>query len=276
MDPRPSALPGQGTGQLQGKVVIITGGAGGIGSAMTHLFTQEGAAVAIAEINEAAAEALAQDVRRAGGTCEAYRCDVSVWAQVQAMVEQVIARHGRIDVLVNNALYVKGNGLLDTDEETWNRNLAVTLTAPFLCSKAVLPHMLTQGSGTIINIASVNGLMSFGEIAYSAAKAGLINLTKNIAVMYGRKGIRCNAIAPGTVHTPVWDALLQRDPEILNRIAQWYPVRRVGRPEEIAACALFLASDQCTFANGATFVIDGGLTAGFERWIADAGMMDVE
>ena len=268
--------PDRPRGQLHGKVAIITGGAGGIGSAMTRLFAQEGAAVAIAEINEPAAEALAQEVRRAGGACEAFHCDVSVWAQVQDMVQQTIARHGRIDVLVNNALYVKGNGLLDTDEETWNRNVAVTLTAPFLCSKAVLPQMLAQGGGTIINIASVNGLMSFGEIAYSAAKAGLINLTKNIAVMYGRKGIRCNAIAPGTVHTPVWDALLERDPDVLNRIAQWYPVRRVGRPEEIAACALFLASDQCTFANGATFVIDGGLTAGFERWIADAGMLDVE
>jgi NAD(P)-dependent dehydrogenase (short-subunit alcohol dehydrogenase family) len=262
-------------GQLTGKVAIVTGGGSGIGRAIVRLFAREGATVAIAEINLPAGEETAQEVRRAGGTCQAYPCDVSVSQQVRDLVEQVMALHGRIDVLVNNALFVRGNGLVDTDEETWNRNIAVTLTAPFLCAKTVLPHMLAQGGGLILNIASVNGIMAFGEIAYSAAKAGLINLTQNIAVMYGRKGIRCNAIAPGTVRTAAWDAVLERDPATLDRVAQWYPLRRVGRPEEIAACALFLASDACTFANGATFVIDGGLTAGLERWIADAGMLDI-
>ncbi|MGH2379072.1 MAG: SDR family oxidoreductase, partial [Candidatus Limnocylindria bacterium] len=173
-------------------------------------------------------------------------------------------RHGRIDVLVNNVSFGRGDDILSIDEATWDAVLAGTLKSVYLCSRAVLPSMLAAGRGTIVNIGSVNGLAAFGHHAYSAAKAGVISLTQNMAVEYGRRGIRANCICPGTVQTAAWTGRLERQPDLFDRIVPWYPARRLGLPEDVAAAAAFLASDEAGFINGATLVVDGGLTAGVE------------
>src|SRR5260370_41095696 len=144
------------------------------------------------------------------------------------------------------------------DEVTWDRDVAVVLKSVFLCCKAVLPSMIDRGSGAIVNIASVNALTALGNEAYSAAKAGMINLTQGIAVRYGAHGIRCNAIAPGTTRTPIWQARIDRDPAVFQRLAKRYPLARVGAPDDIASANLFLASDEASWITGAALAGCGG------------------
>jgi NAD(P)-dependent dehydrogenase (short-subunit alcohol dehydrogenase family) len=166
---------------------------------------------------------------------------------------------------VNNAALAEGEDLLEFDETVWDLNLDVTLKGVFLCSRAVLPAMIEQKGGAIVNIASVNGLAAFGHPAYSAAKAGVINLTKNMAVSYGGQGIRVNAICPGTIRTPIWQSRVEMDPQIFERLAKWYPLGRVGEPEDVAKAALFLASEDASWITGETLTVDGGLMAGSYR-----------
>jgi meso-butanediol dehydrogenase / (S,S)-butanediol dehydrogenase / diacetyl reductase len=141
----------------------------------------------------------------------------------------------------------------------------VVLKSVFVCSRAVLPRMLDQRRGVIVNISSVNALTGLGEEAYSAAKAGVVSLTQNIAVRYGQQGVRANVICPGTIRTPIWRERLKNTPDVFERLAHWYPLGRVGEPEDIAGAALFLASDEAAFITGAVLTIDGGLTAGMQR-----------
>jgi NAD(P)-dependent dehydrogenase (short-subunit alcohol dehydrogenase family) len=141
----------------------------------------------------------------------------------------------------------------------------VVLKSVFLCSKALLPQMLERHSGAIVNIASVNGLTGLGEEPYSAAKAGMVNLTKNMALKYGPRGVRVNCICPGTIRTPIWQPQLDKDPQVFDRLVPWYPLGRIGEPEDIARAALFLASDDASWITGTTLTVDGGLTAGSYR-----------
>ena len=154
------------------------------------------------------------------------------------------------------------------------------LKSVFLCSKAVLPSMIERHAGVIVNIASVNGLSALGNEAYSAAKAGMINLTQGIAVRYGGYGIRCNAIAPGTIRTPIWQERVDRDPVVFERLVKWYPLGRVGEPDDIANAAMFLASDEAAWITGTVLRVDGGLLAGNYRMtrelLAQAGSEDLE
>ena len=251
--------------QLANRTAIITGAGSGIGRATARRFAAEGARVVVADINDAAGMETVAAIEDEGGTARFVHTDVTATAEVEAMTSQTVDAYGGVDILVNNAYFCDGDDILAVDEELWNRNIRGCLSSAFLCCKAVLPHMIDQGKGAIVNIASVNGLLGLGEEAYSAAKAGVISLTQNIAVRYGGHGVRANSICPGSIQTPAWQAVLEKDPDLFNRLSKWYPLNRVGKPEEIAAAALFLASDQASFVTGTNLIVDGGLTAGLKR-----------
>ena len=251
--------------QLVNRTAIITGAGSGIGRATACRFASEGACVAVADINDDAGMETVATIKDEGGTARFVHTDVTDSAEVAAMVFQTVDTYGSIDILVNNAYFCDGDDILTVDEELWNRNIRGCLSSTFLCCKTVLPHMIDQGKGAIVNIASVNGLLGLGEEAYSAAKAGVISLTQNIAVRYGEHGVRANSICPGSIQTPAWAAVLEKDPDLFDRLSKWYPLKRVGKPEEIAAAALFLVSDQASFVTGTNLIVDGGLTAGLKR-----------
>ena len=251
--------------QLADRTAIITGAGSGIGRATACRFAAEGARIVVADINDAAGMETVGAIEAAGGTGLFVHTDVTVISEVEAVVSQALDAYDSVDILVNNAYFCDGDDILTVDEELWNRNISGCLSSAFLCCKAVLPHMIGRGKGAIVNIASVNGLLGLGEEAYSAAKAGVISLTQNIAVRYGERGVRANSICPGSIQTPAWQAVLEKDPDLFDRLSKWYPLKRVGKPEEIAAAALFLASDQASFVTGTNLIVDGGLTAGLKR-----------
>ena len=245
--------------RFKDRVVVVTGSGSGIGRVMAQKFAAEGAKVAVIDWKGDKAEEVAAEI---GGTAHAFRADVSKGAEVKTMVKEVASRLGPVDVLVNNAAIADGDDVLKIDEPTWERDVSVVLKSVFLCSQAVLPSMIERRGGVIVNITSVNGLSALGNEAYSAAKAGVINLTQGIAVRYGHHGIRCNAIAPGTIRTPIWQERIDRDPVVFERLVKWYPLGRVGEPEDIANAAMFLASDDAGWITGTVLTVDGGLLAG--------------
>ena len=248
--------------RFKDRVVVVTGSGSGIGRVMAQKFAAEGAKVAVIDWKGDKAEEVAAEI---GGTAHAFRADVSKGAEVKTMVKEVASRLGPVDVLVNNAAIADGDDILKIDEPTWERDVSVVLKSVFLCSQAVLPSMIERRGGVIVNITSVNGLSALGNEAYSAAKAGVINLTQGIAVRYGHHGIRCNAIAPGTIRTPIWQERIDRDPVVFERLVKWYPLGRVGEPEDIANAAMFLASDDAGWITGTVLTVDGGLLAGNYR-----------
>jgi len=248
--------------RFKDRVVVVTGSGSGIGRVMAQKFAAEGAKVAVIDWKGDKAEEVAAEI---GGTAHAFRADVSRGAEVKTMVKEVASRLGPVDVLVNNAAIADGDDVLKIDEPTWERDVSVVLKSVFLCSQAVLPSMIERRGGVIVNITSVNGLSALGNEAYSAAKAGVINLTQGIAVRYGHHGIRCNAIAPGTIRTPIWQERIDRDPVVFERLVKWYPLGRVGEPEDIANAAMFLASDDAGWITGTVLTVDGGLLAGNYR-----------
>ena len=251
--------------KLVDRVALVTGGGSGIGRAIAECFAREGASVVVADRNPAGAQETAARIAAAGAQALAVEADVANAAAVEAMVARALEGFERVDMLVNNAGLSAGDDILTIDEATWDLNLAVVLKSVFLCSKAVLPGMLERRRGAIVNIASVNGLTGIGEEAYGAAKAGMVNLTQNMAVKYGARGVRVNCIAPGTVRTPIWRPRVEHDPHVFERLARWYPLGRVGEPEDVANAALFLASDQAAWITGVVLPVDGGLTAGSYR-----------
>src|SRR2546427_1313210 len=220
--------------------VVVTGAGSGIGRVMAGRFAAEGAKVAVVDRHEDRARAVSSAIPGAIPIV----ADVSAEKDVESMAATAASRLGPVDVLVNNAAIADGDDVLKMDARTWDHDVEVVLRSVFLCSKAVLPSMIERRGGVIVNITSVNGLSALGNEAYSAAKAGVINLTQGIAVRYGRHGVRCNAIAPGTIRTPVWQERVDRDPLVFQRLVKWYPLGRVGEPEDIANAAMFLASDE--------------------------------
>ncbi len=259
---RTDVVPVTSQARFDGAVALVTGAASGIGTAIATRLAAEGASVCIADRDLPGASRVAAAICAAGGKAVAEPVDVADRRAVEACLDRVKAGLGPVDVLVNNAAVVSSTDLKNLTEEEWDRDLAVCLKGAFLCAKAVLPDMLQRRKGVLLNIGSVNGSHFYGDDAYSAAKAGLVSLTRSLAVRYGAYGVRANLIAPGTVRTPAWDERLRRDPDLLQTLAQWYPLGRLGTVEDIAAAAAFLASDEASWITGTTLTVDGGLVAG--------------
>jgi len=252
--------------RLANETAFITGGGSGIGRAIALRSAREGAAVTIFDRHAEAADSVVKEIGQIGAQAAALAGDVTDLAALQHAVAMTSERFGPVSVLVANAAVSRGDDVLTIDEETWDRTVDIVLKGVFFSAKAVLPGMIAAGRGAIVTISSVNGQTGIGEEPYSAAKAGVINLTQNLATRHGRDGIRANCIAPGTVQTPIWQPRVDQDPEVFDRIARWYPLGRVGQPEDIANAALFLASDEASWVSGAVLNVDGGLMAGIPRF----------
>ena len=247
--------------RLEGKSAIVTGGASGIGEATVRRFAEEGAAVLIADIDAERGQAVATECTSAGHSVSFVRTDVSKSEDIDACVKGALESNGRITTLVNNAAWMSGFKIAtETLEMEWEYAMAVDLKGPFLMSKACIPHMQESSGGSVINIASVGGLVGFASYAaYCTAKGGLVQLTKSVAIDYGKDNIRANAICPGFIRTPGTAAALE-EPEIEKMGRDMSVLDRLGEPIEIANAALFLASDESSFVTGTTLVVDGGWT----------------
>ena len=252
--------------RLENKVAIITGAGSGIGRESALLFAREVARVVVAEVNDTAGRAVTAEIEAGGGKALFFHADVSTAKDAEAMVLAAEMTWGRLDVLFNNAgIFPDRDGsVVDTDEETWDLVMRVNLKGVFFGCKYAIPAMLRAGGGSIVNTASFVALMGAAtpQIAYTASKGGVLSMTREIAVEFARKGIRANALCPGPVDTPLLQELMS-DPARKARRLVHIPPGRLAKPTEIAQAALFLASDESSYVNGATFTVDGGITAAY-------------
>jgi NAD(P)-dependent dehydrogenase (short-subunit alcohol dehydrogenase family) len=250
-------------GRVEGKVCVVTGAAGGIGAATAVLLAHEGGRVVVADLDSEGAAAVARELPGA----EAQVVDVIDSGSVAALYEGVVRRHGRLDVCVNNAgiLDARDTDPVETPLDVWERVIAVDLTGVFLCLKHQLPHLVASGGGSIVNMASVVALIGSAtpQIAYGAAKAGVVAMTREVAVTYARQGVRANAVCPGPVETPLFRTIFGEDPAAAARRLVHLPIGRFGRVEEVAQAVLHLAGDESSYVTGTSYVIDGGITAAY-------------
>ncbi|MCW3096924.1 MAG: short-chain dehydrogenase/reductase [Chthonomonadaceae bacterium] len=249
--------------RLAGKAAVITGAGVGIGRATALLFAKEGASVAVADLNPTTGQETVALIEAAGGKAFFVQADVSQAEPVQEMLRQTQANFGRIDVLFNNAGIVKQGRVEDSSVEDWNAQIATTLTSVFLGCKYAIPIMRAQGGGVLINMASVAGMMGIvNRAVYSAAKGGVIGLTRAIALDHAGEGIRCVYLSPATIETPSLTDRINSSPdpaEARKSFEARQPVGRLGRPDDVAYAALYLASDESTFLTGSGITVDGGM-----------------
>ncbi len=266
-------------GEFDGRAVLVTGGALGIGQGIVRAFSREGAAVAIADIDPAAAERLRAELAGQGARVTATVGDVASASDAERMVQETVAALGRLDVLVNNAGIQPVDWYFrveDTPEDVWDRILGVNLKGQFLMSKYALPHIRAGGpGGSVINMSSVQGLQSMpGVPAYAASKGGILSLTRNMALDYARDGIRVNAICPGTMDSEMVRTSARAEggdlEATLARYGSFHPLGRLGTPEDVAQAVLYLASPRASFVTGTALVVDGGFMAQ-GAWASSAG-----
>lgn len=243
---------------LSGKQALVTGAGSGIGREMAVRFAAEGADIVAVDVDECGNDETATRIRQAGGRCEPITADVSAASQVHT----ALAGAGDLDIVVNNTAIWTGDGLLhEVSEEAWDRIAAVTLKSVYLVCREALRGMMARRKGSIINIGSINALTGIHLAAYTAAKGGMISLTRLMALQYGRYGIRTNAICPGTILSDSSAAFYAEHPALEAELRQLVPSGTLGRPGDVVECALFLASDRSRFVNGAVLVADGGASA---------------
>ena len=250
-------------GRLDGKVCVITGAGGGMGREAALLFSEEGASVCVADVDLEAATVTADEARDAF----AIQANVADEASVRAMYDATKERYGGIDVLYNNAGISPGDdgSILDTSEEAWDRVQAVNTKGVFLCCKHGIPHLLERGGGSVINVASFVAIVgaATSQISYTASKGAVLSMTRELAVQFARENVRVNALCPGPVETPLLLSIYGDDPGALERRRAHWPTGRLAKPREVVNGALFLASDESSYVTGATFLVDGGLTAAY-------------
>ncbi|HXY27934.1 MAG TPA: 3-oxoacyl-ACP reductase [Acidimicrobiales bacterium] len=248
--------------RLVDRVAVVTGGASGIGRAMSERFAAEGAKVVVVDLDEEAGGTVAAAV---GGTF--LRADVTSSEEVEALYGEVVAGQGGLDICCNNAGISPpdDDSILDTGLEAWDRVQRVNLTSVYLCCKHALPHLLARGKGSIINTASFVAVLgaATSQISYTASKGGVLALSRELGVQFARQGVRVNALCPGPVNTPLLQELFAKDPERAARRLVHIPMGRFGEAAEIAAAAAFLASDDASFVTASTFLVDGGISAAY-------------
>jgi NAD(P)-dependent dehydrogenase (short-subunit alcohol dehydrogenase family) len=255
------------TGKLSGRVAVITGAGSGIGRAAADLFAREGAEVALVDLNAQAAKDATEQITAAGGRALAVGADVADAAQVDLAFRQISGEFGRVDVLYNNAGVNSAGSVVDASDEDWDRCFAVNAKGTFLCSRAAGRLMVAAGRGSIINQGSVAALVGIANFAsYCASKGAVVALTRSMSVDLAPRNVRVNAICPGTVYTPLMEPMLRArgNGDLAAGLAMTtakYPIGRLGTPEEIAAVALFLASDDSSFLTGSVITADGGMTS---------------
>jgi NAD(P)-dependent dehydrogenase (short-subunit alcohol dehydrogenase family) len=253
--------------RLKDKVSIITGGGSGMGRTAALMFAAEGSKVVVAEFNEAAGAETVRLVKEAGGEATFVKTNVADEASAKGMVDHAVATYGRVDVLYNNAgiMPEEDHSVIDTSVDAWDRVMAVNVRGVFLGCKYAIPKMVEQGSGSIINISSFVAILgcSNPQDAYTASKGAVLALTKSLAVQFAPKGVRSNAICPGPVETPLLMDWLVKDEEAKRIRLARNPTGRFGKPEEIVHMAIYLASDESRWTNGAAMVVDGGITVNY-------------
>ncbi len=249
---------------LAGKTAIVTGAGSGIGQAIAIALAKQGAFVDVLEIDLNAANDTAERIRSAGGQAEVVKCDIANHSQVQEVIDKLGSERGRLDCLVNNAGIAHVGNITNTSEEDFDRVMSVNLKGVFNCLKGGVKLMLKSGGGAIVNIASTVATMAINDrLAYSTSKGGVLAMTYSVAKDHLHDNIRCNAILPGRIHTPFVDGFIAKNypdnqAEIFKKLSEYQPIGRMGKPEEVAAIAVFLCSDEASFITGSPFPVDGG------------------